>query len=373
MAIAFFVLMPPYYVSQMTEFGEYDIWFRIIVVGILHLLYVKEIYYSKKIDPFLMVFNIYAAIVFIATLRSEADIISAIWGRWIITNAFIILFIVSLKKKQDLFLKSIYVTLLILIVWDASTTLVPKTEWNTDFSNLLFGNYNSKAVYYFPVVLIGSILCIKKQEDKWIRLSFVFLQLLIIIVLFYVKSVTSVFSFSLLIIYLNFFNKEKYLKIFNIKTYIIFNIIFFYIVVIKEYNKGLVAAIPRIFNKSSSFSGRIPIWRATKEFIEKNPIIGYGAFKPEVRASLLNDAGVGSFIHAHNFYLNTAFESGIMGIICKGSLAFLAIKKSYKINNCILKGSVWAVLGALLLAMQFESYSDMVFLSVLLIIYGLNE
>ena len=371
MAIAFFVLMPPYYVSQMTKFGEYDIWFRIIVVGILHLLYVKEIYYSKKIDPFLMVFNIYAAIVFIATLRSEADIISAIWGRWIITNAFIILFIVSLKKKQDLFLKSIYVTLLILIVWDASTTLVPKTEWNADFSNLLFGNYNYKAIYYFPAVLAGSVLYIKNKKDRWIKISFIFLQLLILAVLFYVKSATSIVAFSLLLIYLNFFNKEKCLKIFDIKAYVIFNLIFFYIVVIKEYNTGVVAALTKTLNKSNSFSGRIPIWRVTKEYIGKNPIIGYGAFEPDARKALLNN--VGASTHAHNFYLNTAFESGIAGLICKGSLAFLAIKKSYKIKNCILRGSTWAVLGALLLAMQFESYSDMAYLSVLLIIYGLNE
>lgn len=364
--LCFFIFMTPFNIAS-TKLGQYDIYLRIPLVAIMFCAYAAEFYQTRKIDKFLVIFNIYAFILLIATLRSHADIASAVWGRWIVTDAFIILFLLGMGKNQKFFLLSIYITLYLMILWDISTTWVPKEQWGSGYENLLFGNYNYKAIYYFPALIVGYINYIWYRNNKGIRISFFLLELLILITLFYVGSMTSTVVFTIFIFYLNVLNREKTFKIFNIWMYLIFNAAFFYFIVFKEYTGGLIAEILKSIGKAPTFSGRTPVWNVTKEFIAKEPLIGYGVWVPANRRLFLND--VPASTHAHNFYLNTAFESGLLGIICKGYLAGLGIQNACKIENGKIKGCLMAGLGLYLFAVMFESYHDMSFLSIIMVMY----
>lgn len=365
--LAFFIFFTPFNFAS-TPLGQYDIFLRIPMVFVLGILYIYEIFKTKKIDVFLVIFNIYSLLLFLATVRSHADIVSSIWGRWIVTDAFIILFILSMKRNQRLFLLSIYITLYLMILWDMRTTWVPKELWGDEYENVFFGNYNYKPIYYFPAIIIGyTNSIIYNDKKKWVKISFIILEACIIATSLYVGSATAIITFTSLIIYLNIFNKEKYFKLFNIYVYLVFDALFFVVIVLCGYTNSAIGNILALLNKAANFSNRVPIWNVTKEYIIKKPLIGYGVWTTEARKILLNN--VPASVHAHNFYLNTAFESGLLGTICKAGLLVLGIKNALQIQSDKIKGGLMAGLGIYLFAAMFESYHDMSFLSIILVMY----
>lgn len=67
------------------------------------------------------------------------------------------------------------------------------------------------------------------------------------------------------------------------------------------------------------------VWKTTVKLISTRPLLGYGygwkGFRTQVRALGLRDLGVpGGVIHAHNIFLEVAYESGLLGL-----LAFLGL------------------------------------------------
>lgn len=371
MAFAFFTIMTPIYISRSTVYGEYDVYIRMAVVFSLYFIYAKEWFKEKNIDVFLIIFHIYAAISFFVTLQAKADIVSALWSRWIVDGAFLILFALCLKRNAKLFLMSVYTILFLLIIWDAKTTLVPKALWGDEFSNLLFGNYNSKAAFYFPALLFGYVACILNKENRLLKISYIFLQILIISVLAYVKSITSFTIFILSIIYCDFLNKKYFYKIFNIYTCLLANIVFFLSAVLCSYGREFSAFVVKFLGKTSSFNTRAQIWDATKLAISKRPFCGYGIYSPDERKNLIEGC---SFIHAHNMYLNTVFETGLIGFLCLVAMAVLAVRRiMINVKNVKIKNAVLILFGLYLFACQFEVYSELTLLSFLAFMYYFRD
>jgi len=101
-------------------------------------------------------------------------------------------------------------------------------------------------------------------------------------------------------------------------------------------------AIYRI--RPMSASGRVLIWKVSAEMFRKNPIsgVGFGNFANQYnlyqaeyfasgKGSVINKMTAGQVRHAYNWYLETAVEFGIFGLIVFGIFWWLILVEVYKV------------------------------------------
>ena len=93
-----------------------------------------------------------------------------------------------------------------------------------------------------------------------------------------------------------------------------------------------------------SASGRVLIWKVSAEMFKKNPItgVGFGNFANTYnfyqanyfasgKGSVVNKMTAGQIRHAYNWYLETAAEFGIFGLIVFGIFWWLILAEVYKV------------------------------------------
>jgi len=95
--------------------------------------------------------------------------------------------------------------------------------------------------------------------------------------------------------------------------------------------------------KPMSASGRVLIWKVSAEMFKKNPISGvgfgnfantYNLYQAEYfvseKGSVVNKMTAGQIRHAYNWYLETAAEFGIFGLVVFGIFWWLILEEVYK-------------------------------------------
>jgi len=96
--------------------------------------------------------------------------------------------------------------------------------------------------------------------------------------------------------------------------------------------------------KPMSASGRVLIWKVSAEMFRKNPISGvgfgnfanyYNLYQAEYfhsgKGSVINKMTAGQIRHAYNWYLETAVEFGLFGLIVFGMFWWLILVEVYKV------------------------------------------
>ena len=92
-----------------------------------------------------------------------------------------------------------------------------------------------------------------------------------------------------------------------------------------------------------SASGRVLIWKVSAEMFKKNPItgVGFGNFANTYnfyqatyfasgKGSVINKMTAGQIRHAYNWYLETAVEFGLFGLIVFGIFWWMILVEIYK-------------------------------------------
>ena len=374
MVLAYFMFAAPIYVLQQPLFDRYDFYIRAAVVFVLLAAYLREVLRTRRIDPLLIAYNLYAGILIIATLRSGGALATALWQRWLIADAFILLFYFSMQQdRQKIFLRIVFWTLAILILWDAKTTLVPKELWADDFSNIVFRNYNNKLPFYLPAIMIGYLIWEESGHDKtaWksraFLLFYIGLQVLMVVTVVYCHAVTTTMILCVFLLYLWLCAGSRMMQKFYSASATLFSLLFFYLEVWKAYSLGFIGRLTALVGKNATFSGRTPIWQVTSEFVRQKPLLGYGVMEPAARKSLLLDVYVSSY--AHNMYLNTLFEAGIFGLMTKVAVMLLAVRRAWKVENIRIRSCLIGGFVSYLAAAQFEDYSETVFLTLIALMY----
>lgn len=87
--------------------------------------------------------------------------------------------------------------------------------------------------------------------------------------------------------------------------------------------------IEKVLGRSTTFTGRVPIWQTAISMIRKNPFIGYG-FRPEITI----ESGF-TAIHAHNMLLQRLTATGIIGLALFVLFHIVLISKIDYMKNSI--------------------------------------
>lgn len=308
---SFIVLLKPlllhYYPSINRCFN-----FAMIIVGIIIIIYYGlTIYQTRKISKLQFAILIYILSLAISTALFSHDYgtLFRLYGRWLIVSIYTEILI---KHNSQLFLRILSLICYVLIIGQTiSIILFPNGILLPahDMPVYFLGNDNSTTITMTLGVLLIAYyeIAIKKK----ITLYSLFVVLLVNLSFLITWSATGIIATIMMDIFIIILHRKIQLpKYFNLKSYIIFALAIFILIVVLRFQNVFSFFIEGILHKNLSFTGRIYIWDKCFYFIKLHPIFGMGVWEFAVRK--MN--GIGIF-HAHCTLLNILLEGGFVGLL----------------------------------------------------------
>ena len=179
-------------------------------------------------------------------------------------------------------------------------------------------------------------------------------------------SATTIIGTSIFLILVLF--KDYFIRFtkMNIKTFIIIVVTMFLGIVIFRVQNFLTFFITGIFDRSMTFTGRTYIWDNVMESIKNSPLFGYGI---EHRVDRVLRATRVVAYHAHNAFLEILFRGGIV-LLTSFSLIIFNSAKSLLMEKNNLTWLLSVTIFTYLMMMQFEAYSMVMFMVIIVIGYN---
>lgn len=259
---------------------------------------------------------------------------------WILKTLIIILFIDCMFKNDYIkTIDSLWLAIMIFVCIDfLSIVFFPNglyqtiTEWNEwSSSNIavwFLGNKNNRIAWYMIAMLLSYIKYLYKKDfsSKFIA---VFVCIISIIAMLLVNSSTSIIIVVLMTAFelLSIFKKRIFTIRINPNIITIIYIIVEVLILLGFVN-FLTPIVEGIFDKSLTFTGRSEAWSTVIPHIIDNLVLGSGYIPSTVASGVLGSA---AFVNAHNQWLQTLWEGGLIGFLLLAMILRLVIQ-NYK--NC---------------------------------------
>lgn len=362
--LAIIFMMQPAFLSEIPIYSDYDVILRVCIVGVILLIYLKKrsfTFYSLGVGTYIL----YAAII---TIIQHGDVAKSVWGNGLILFAIIIVYEMEVQKNEKDTLKLLFFwfTTIVFINY-ISLVFFPEglffDERGIKGDNFFLGNYNTFITYILPAILSG-YLYYKKYNG---RLKTPFFILCIISGLsFWGRSVTSLFGFIIIILFLLFFNRKIWRFVFNNYIYLGTFLVAFVTLVVFPNNGLLFKIITSVTGKDITFTGRTDIWQHAIKKISESPLIGYGYQTTEI-----NTAWLGSIhaVHPHNLILGITYETGLIGFVIFIMIFLLTIYRISQIYPGKIQWFMYISIFSFLVMSIFELYSRSFIFFFLGIIY----
>lgn len=177
-------------------------------------------------------------------------------------------------------------------------------------SNWFFQYDNTHIFMFLPAILINILY------DELYRKKISFRTIILLVVIgycvYYCNSASSVFIYTIFIIYIFFRKTLNYIKLLNINTYIKVGIILFFLIVVFRIQNIFYFLIVEVLHKNMNYTGRTDVWDTVMRYISNNPIIGYGIESTEVFSAKMGHI---YYTHAHNTILNVLYKGGVLSLM----------------------------------------------------------
>lgn len=131
--------------------------------------------------------------------------------------------------------------------------------------------------------------------------------------------------------------------------------------------QSMFAPLLLMLNKNLTLSGRTTLWAAMIGKLSQSLLFGFGIYKG---TDFAQSMGVGKWaVHAHNYYLETFYQGGLVGLVTLFMLFFVCAVNYDKNTKSRFSEIIKVTVFILLIASQLERYN---FTSILFILLGLS-
>lgn len=203
----------------------------------------------------------------------------------------------------------------------------------------LYGNVNATIKCIMPGIICSLIL--DKKISKISKITITYFSGFIFLFIYSYNMVTALVALLFICAWITF---QKVIKK-KVKFYYFISIVVILIIeniIVISSNIQVLIKIAIFFGKSSDFSGRFFLWNNAIKNIKESIVCGYGY----IEASVLKRI-IGNPYGSHNYYLDVALNSGIVGVFF---LLLLMIAPIYSIKKAELNSEIddtqYILLGA---------------------------
>lgn len=324
---AFFILLKPlsfYYFNILNQICNILMFGIIAVIGVI---YISKIIKDKKIPNIQIYIIAFMMSLFISTILGTKDFsfFFKVYVKWFAISIYVEMLI---KNDLKFFLKtfSIYIFSIILINF-ASIVLFPNGFMQANGVSIYFlGNDNTSTIN----LILGTLFIILKDYFFYKKMSKISVISILAVTISYIItwSATGIVAVVMMLAFLIFlYKRNKWTKIFNIKTYIAIAIVIFLAIVVFRLQNHFEYIIVGMLKKDLTFSQRVFIWDRCLNYIAQSPILGLGVQEYSARLFAIN------IYHAHCTFLNVVLEGGIIGIIFYINIFIQIIRNLEKHKN----------------------------------------
>lgn len=363
--LLFVLLFPPTRVLDVIP-GIYKTLTRLGGVAVIDLLYLKLLIEEKRVSKLIFFYGVYWLYILAITVIKHNHLATALYGMGILSFGMLMFFEVFSRVDKKKFYLCLYYTIYAFIIINLISWIYYARSINIPFNyfeGYFLGNTNAWFNYYFPGIIIGYIYYTFDSKNRFFNIGYFLFWVIAFFTSFVNRSATTLIILLFLAIYILIFNRNIFKYIFNIVTYIVINICFFFFVVFPGTNNNPAASfISKFFGKTSTFSGRTPLWDKAKELIYPHILTGYGAYDSNVLKEQLNAGGLD---HFHNMYFTQLYDGGIIGIILFFVLFAVVLLRIRKIKEYRVKGLLTAAIFAICLRGQVETNLHLLIILIL--------
>lgn len=329
---------------------------------------------DKLISLFELLMILFCFILLFSTILNRGELTTAIMNA---IQLLILCFVVNygFNKNTSIFLNSFEFFLYLLVVINFLTVLLfPNGLYESHSisffttNNWFLGFKNNHIVYIIPAILISSINSIYSYHHISFRTKFLFLVSFITVLL--VKSGTSIFGLSIILIFYFLIRGNKNYSWFNSKSITFIFAVLFLVIVVFRLQNIFSFLIVDIMHKDITFTNRVYVWDYVIKFILKKPLFGYGFELDTVR--YFKTLYYRSY-HAHNQVYELIYKSGFLGFFVFCIIYRCSFVKLYKFRFNKITISILVVLLSILIMSLTEAFSLVYIFLPLIISYNVNK
>lgn len=234
------------------------------------------------------------------------------------------------------------------------------------WENWFLGFRNEHGLYILPLLCFFWIYATYKNLPRFARLSGIILLSLPIYLSWSATSVMGVSAFLILYLFSELHLLTKFLEI---KKYILIIVAAFFSLVLFRLQDVFAPLIVGILKRSLTFTGRTFVWDKTIAFIKMHPFLGGGINTLEVDARIINAP------HAHNYFLQILYQSGILGMTFFVVIVVLMVKHMQHAKDRKYSFIISSTLFSFLVLLLAESYGRNMafFFGIITMAYHINK
>lgn len=348
-AMFMLITVPPVRFWELDIYSRFDGYLRIFLSVMILAAFLFRFISQKKTEPVFLLFGLYCMTLICSTFAQGGSLKEALWS-----NTFIPMLLVcaidlltdentaaTVKVLCFIYGATILINLLTVLLFLRKGLIYLSLS---DYAFL--GNRNS-FIFYYLIYLLCGFYGIEKGyfRKKWIYLA-----------IYFACAITTIISGGLttafVLILWGVFLFIRYLVGFKrrVSFCIIFVIIALLFAVTQIYDGNNLPFITRLlmrFDKNIYFSSRVPIWKMTREWIKRAPIIGYGVVD---YIKIINNA------HPHNLYLDIMLRCGSVGALIILTMYYILGSQVKRVKNT----DVSVGFTVFMFCLMLESLFDMI-------------
>lgn len=298
------IIIPPVKLWWLDFYTKYDGYLRAFFVSVTAIVFLINIIDKKSVEPVLLLCALYCAVIVASTLLNGGGLKEALWGKTVVPLMIICIIDLCMNQNSKLTVSVLFAeySIIILInlftVWNFSKTGLNISKL-TDYAFL--GNRNT-FIFYYLIVLFCGYYGIQRRyiNSRWMYYA---IYAACIMTTFLARGLATTF---VLVLWGLFFIFNDHLELNRLFRFV-FPLILFLFVFLQSFdgtNSNIILSFLSAVGKNEFFSGRVPIWKNSRELIKASPVIGYGV------VDYMKAVGNA---HPHNLYLHIAIAGGAAG------------------------------------------------------------
>lgn len=350
-ALVFMVLYKPTMFSQMPQYSTFDNLSNVFKLLVLLVLMACFLLSYQKVSLIFVVLALFEVWRVICTFYCGGNYSSLFLT---VFNALAIVLVteMGLKINPDALLDGAAFVLGTYVFLNFLTILIFPNgmyEYNTFTENYLFGYRNNMIMMIMPAMIFSIVRSLRYYNR--LSLSSVLISLFSILSVILAFSATSVIGICIFVVCVLMAIIGFMPKIFNIISYLLVNVAYFFGVIILRVQDAFAFIIVDMLGRDLTFTGRTSIWDRALNAFYKSPLFGIGEISNDMSRSLIGAT------HAHNYYLDLLYKSGIVGFVLFSAVLIICGISLYKNHS---NGKIPFIVSGSLLAfmimLQSEAY-----------------
>ena len=358
----FFTFLTSCYLGNLGKISQIVDGISISIFFIIILCYLVE----KRVSKIFFAIILFIIMGALSTFNGEYSSIDYFFKIFYRIISIALLTDMSMKYDSEKTINILYVVFYILCILNLVSILkYPHGMYisDTQYSNWFFTYDNLHCMILFPAVIVGYLR--NYFINKKINISFIILLIIVSYQVYYCFSATTVFCYTLILIYLLI--SEILKKNVNVEPnkYLIAFYILFILIVLFRVQNIFNWLIVDVLKKDLTFTGRVYVWDKAIEYIKLHPFLGYGY---ETTSVISRKLGSPLFTHCHNTILDVMYKGGVFSLGIFLYLLYLPFSELNKIKSNKIANFLAFSIFIFLIMFIFESREDKMGLFLVLVI-----